>query len=159
MTAGDGSPFDVFVYGTLKRGHDNHERYCSGVRRIQPATTRGSLYDLPFGFPGLTVAPGCVLARGTDDYAADARRQREAEPPFPSGPGPTVFGELLSFDDPDERLPALDALEGYRPGEPSLYGRVLIPVRCAGRQLSAWAYALQRPAGTLLAGGHWPVQG
>lgn len=27
-----------------------------------------------------------------------------------------VYGELLTFDDPESRLPAIDRLEGFRPG-------------------------------------------
>jgi len=118
---------------------------------------RGRLYHLPFGFPGLVVERGSVYAVGTGDYAADARLQREASASEVFPDGGAVHGEVLRFDDPIERLPALDGLEGYRPGEASLYERVLIPMEVEGRLQLAWAYALARPAGTLLPLGRWPA--
>jgi gamma-glutamylcyclotransferase (GGCT)/AIG2-like uncharacterized protein YtfP len=51
-----------------------------------------------------------------------------------------VSGELLTFDDPESRLPAIDRLEGFRPGGSSLYRRVLVPVRANGAKLPAWLY-------------------
>jgi hypothetical protein len=51
-----------------------------------------------------------------------------------------MYGELLTFDDPETRLPAIDRLEGFHPGGPSLYKRVLVPVCIDGRLLSAWLY-------------------
>ena len=47
----------IFFYGTLKRGHANHDRYCQGAASVEDASVRGSLFDLPFGFPALVV-PG-----------------------------------------------------------------------------------------------------
>ncbi len=35
-------------------------------------------------------------------------------------------GEILAFDDPKNRLPAIDRLEGLHPGGRSLYLRVLV---------------------------------
>ncbi len=43
-----------------------------------------------------------------------------------------VYGELLTFDDPESRLPAIDRLEGFRPGASSLYRRVLVLVAVNG---------------------------
>jgi len=40
-----------------------------------------------------------------------------------------VYEELLTFDDPEDRLPAIDRLEGFHPGGPCLYRRVLVPVQ------------------------------
>ncbi|KUK57266.1 MAG: AIG2 family protein, partial [Synergistales bacterium 53_16] len=57
----------------------------------------------------------------------------------PWGP---VYGELLTFDDPENRLPAIDRLEGFHPGGPCLYRRVLVPVRANGTGLPAWLYAV-----------------
>ncbi len=68
-----------------------------------------------------------------------------------------MHGELFTFEDP-ERLVAFDALEGYAPGEDSLYERVLIPVHAVrGETLLAWAYELKRPAGAYLPDGSWPA--
>ena len=57
----------------------------------------------------------------------------------PWGP---VFGELLTFDDPVIRLPAIDRLEGFHPGGPCLYRRVLVPILVNGAVLPAWLYAV-----------------
>ena len=51
-----------------------------------------------------------------------------------------VFGELLTFDNPETRLPAIDRLEGFRPGGSSLYRRVLVPVQADGAVCPVWLY-------------------
>ena len=51
-----------------------------------------------------------------------------------------VHGELQTFDDPADRLAAIDALEGFHPGAPSLYLRVLLPVRRNAEYVAAWTY-------------------
>jgi gamma-glutamylcyclotransferase (GGCT)/AIG2-like uncharacterized protein YtfP len=136
----------LFVYGTLKKGHSNHDHFCRGVLDVREATARGRLYDLPFGFPALVVPKEDVRAEGTSDYPTDA---------WESGPSPglcipkahpgwdVIHGEILTFGDPGERLPSPDGLEGYRPEEPSLYRRILIPAipSEAKRAVLAWAYA------------------
>ena len=152
----------LFVYGTLKRGHSNHDRFCRGVLDVREATARGRLYDLPFGFPALVVPKEDVRAEGRSDYSADARE---------SGPSPDAYipkaslgwdvihGEILTFGDPEERLPSVDGLEGYRPGEPSLYRRILIPTAPSGtkRAVLAWTYAVGSASGVHLPGGRWPA--
>ena len=55
----------MFFYGTLKRGQSNHDRFCRAALRVEPATTLGRLYELPFGFPGLRVYGRDVRAVGT----------------------------------------------------------------------------------------------
>jgi gamma-glutamylcyclotransferase (GGCT)/AIG2-like uncharacterized protein YtfP len=149
----------MFFYGTLKRGQSNHDRFCRRAVRIEPATTLGHLYELPFGFPGLRVNQRDVRAIGTTDYLADAEKQREAPPATPARTPAwdLVHGELFTFQDPERRLIAFDALEGYTPGENSLYQRVLVPVQAGGETLLAWAYELKRPAGVYLPGGSWPA--
>ncbi|MGI8912146.1 MAG: gamma-glutamylcyclotransferase family protein [Rubrobacteraceae bacterium] len=148
---------DVFVYGTLTRGERNHDRFCRGALRIREATIHGRLYDLPFGFPALVAPDESVLAVGTLDYAADAERQRSTVPEMIPAQGDIVHGELLTFDDPLTRLPALDGLEGFRPGEESLYRRVLIRARAEGETTAVWAYVVERPSGEYLPGGRWPA--
>ena len=153
------SRFDLFVYGTLKRGQRNHDRFCNGVLAVQEATVLGRLYDLPLGFPALAVPRENVIGTGTMDYPADAERQRRVPANLEALPGwDTVHGELLSFDDPEERLPALDGLEGFRPGEQSFYTRVLIPATLleTGTTVSVWAYAAEPESGAYLSGGCWP---
>jgi gamma-glutamylcyclotransferase (GGCT)/AIG2-like uncharacterized protein YtfP len=152
----------VFVYGTLKRGFDNHVRLCRGVARVEAATVRGRLYEFPFGFPALVVPEEDILARGTTDYSADAEMQHDARAVAPATPGEgwdTVRGELLTFGDPETRLPALDALEGFRPGETSLYSRVLLPIRAPGGETTpAWTYAMPGARGAYLPDGRWPAR-
>ena len=63
-----------------------------------------------------------------------------AEKPHTGRLGPRVRGKLLTFDDPESRLPAIDRLEGFHPGEWSLYSRVLVPVHARERIVLAWLY-------------------
>lgn len=151
----------MFVYGTLKRGEINHDRYCRGVVGIEPATTLGRLYALPYGFPGLCVDETGIEATGTSDHLADAELQYDT-PPIPAATRATsldtVHGELLTFDNPEASLPEFDALEGYAPGENSFYRRALYPVDVvAGERVLAWLYQIPRPTGEYLPGGRWPV--
>lgn len=141
----------VFVYGTLKRGMWNHERFCAGAISIEDAVVRGRLYEMDCGLPVLQVPEADILAHGTADPCADVAAQARfeaemAQRPDPRAKGRTrrgwglVRGELMTFDDPEERLPRLDRLEGYRPGGSSLYNRVLVPVFSDGAPAAAWAY-------------------
>jgi gamma-glutamylcyclotransferase (GGCT)/AIG2-like uncharacterized protein YtfP len=153
----------LFFYGTLKRGHANHDRYCRGALGVEEATLRGELYDLPFGFPALVVPEEDVCATGSADPTRDASEQQRLNDIGVHGhDGPRVYGELFTFDDPEARLPALDRLEGFDPnGGPNLYRRVLVPVETAGRapgraHIAAWVYAIEKPSGVYLPGGRWP---
>ena len=65
----------LFVYGTLKRGCWNHERFCRGVLSVEEAVVRGRLYELPSGIPVLEVPEADVLAHGTADPLADVATQ------------------------------------------------------------------------------------
>ena len=152
---------NVFVYGTLKRGQRNHGRLCDGLVTAREATVRGRLYDLPYGYPALVVPEEDIFATGTTDYPADAERGRAAEAGpqgAPSGWG-TVYGEIFGFDDPEERLPALDDLEGFHPDEESFYRRVLIPATPTptGTTVLVWAYAIESESGVYLPDGRWPA--
>ncbi len=140
----------LFVYGTLKSGFPNHDRFCRNAIDIQPATVRGRLYDLG-AYPALEVPEESILAHGTADPLADAATQARfeaemAQPRDPRAKGPTrrewglVHGELMAFEDPEERLPRLDRLEGFRPSGQSLYRRVLVPVFTGDEPAPAWAY-------------------
>jgi len=123
----------VFVYGTLKRGQPNHDRFCAHAIDIQPATVVGRLYHLRAGFPALEIPEEAILAVGTPDPLADARTQahwqarlRDGIPPPPTTadvswpdhlvpPDDTwqrVHGELITFPDATRDLPPLDRLEG-----------------------------------------------
>lgn len=153
----------VFVYGTLKRGLHNHDRFCGGYLQVEEATLCGRLYDLPAGFPALVVPGASVAARGGADPAGDAALQARLNAASPRTPPPaegwdTVRGEYFVFGDPAWRLPVLDLLEGFVPGETSLYQRVLVPVGlpARGTGLFAWAYTRRTEEGAYLPGGQWP---
>lgn len=149
----------MFFYGTLKRGGRYHA-YCRGGLMTSEARIQGLLYDLPQGYPAIVVPEETVLAVGTDDPLADARGANGLTRPDLAEPGiPPVYGELYTFDDPEERLPRLDVLEDFSPNNPSSpYRRVLVPVRPDGGGVTlAWAYAARRPRGTHLPGGRWPA--
>ncbi|MDP9426651.1 MAG: gamma-glutamylcyclotransferase [Actinomycetota bacterium] len=151
----------LFVYGTLKRGERNHNRFCRGFASAEKATVRGRLYDLPFGFPALVVPVQDVHTAGSDNYLADARLSHEAEtsPTEDLSGWDVVHGELMTFDDPERRLPEIDGLEGFRPGEQGLYTRVLIAVTLpgGGKTVLAWAYSVEQGSGVRLPGGSWPA--
>lgn len=60
----------LFVYGTLMTG-GGREAMLRGLRR-EPATARGTLYDLPAGYPALAPGDGAVYGEVVYDVA-DAR--------------------------------------------------------------------------------------
>ncbi len=150
-------PFDMFFYGTLKRGRRNHH-YCGGALQVREATVEGTLYDLPEGYPALVVPGQNILDVGTADPLRDAEARR-VPGQLPAPEGPVVFGELYVFDDPENRLPAIDHLEGFVTGDPaSPYRRVLIPARTDdGATVLAWAYVVREARGMHLPGGRWPA--
>ena len=138
----------IFVYGTLKRGGRFHDAFCRGAVAIEPATVRGRVRMLPAGYPMLEVPPAARLADGTADPLADAATQARLDPlaavAIDDDGWPEIAGELMTFDDPASRLPPIDALEDFRPGEPhaaSLYRRTLAAVRREdGTTVAAWLY-------------------
>jgi gamma-glutamylcyclotransferase (GGCT)/AIG2-like uncharacterized protein YtfP len=142
----------IFVYGTLKRGFWNHDRFCRGVLDIREAEVRGRLYEMHSGIPVLQIPDRDVLAHGSPDPLADVATQARLSEQLASYPVPAlqsatagdwgrVYGELLTFDDPETRLPAIDRLEGFRPGGSSLYKRVLVPVCIEhAMALPCWLY-------------------
>jgi gamma-glutamylcyclotransferase (GGCT)/AIG2-like uncharacterized protein YtfP len=112
-------PLYLFVYGTLKPGEVNFDRYCATARSAQAAWVQGRLYALPLGYPG--------LVWGGADRAS---------------------GVLLTFDD-SAGLAAIDELEDYspdRPPERNEYQRLWLPVfgdPVAGLPIgSAWVYGM-----------------
>jgi gamma-glutamylcyclotransferase (GGCT)/AIG2-like uncharacterized protein YtfP len=149
----------MFFYGTLKRGQRNHDLYCGGASRVEEATVRGELYDLPFGYPALVVPEESIHAVGTADPTRDVEeQQRLGRDQVPPAVGSLVLGELFAFDDAESRLPPIDRLEGYDPADPSSqYRRVLLPVETSeGSGVMAWAYVVREPSGVYLPGGRWP---
>ncbi|MUG99041.1 gamma-glutamylcyclotransferase [Scytonema sp. UIC 10036] len=117
----------VFVYGTLKPGEDNYDRYCAGkVVDATSAIAKGKLFALPMGYPAMV-----------------------------SGDG-SVRGYLLSFAD-SKVLTDLDELEDYHPARDeseNLYLRQQIEVQdLQGDSLGwAWVYIMTEELATQLGG-------
>ncbi len=143
------SELRVFVYGTLKKGFSNHDAYCAGVLRISPAWLYGRLFKLSPEIPVMTVPEESILAVGTAVAADDIEIQqmlksglrvqtREASDGLA---WKKIRGELLLFEDPESRLPLLDGLENFCPGDISTYLRVLAPINLpGGLRTTAWTY-------------------
>ena len=142
----------LFVYGTLKRGYWNHDHFCQGVLAVEEAVVTGRLYQFSSGIPILQVPEEHILAHGTLDPLADLATQERftqhlAQHPHllpqdaPLGDWGRVSGELLTFSDPESRLPAVDRLEGFNPGGHCIYRRVLVQAIGPGGQIPAWLYA------------------
>ncbi|HEY9596954.1 MAG TPA: gamma-glutamylcyclotransferase [Cyanophyceae cyanobacterium] len=127
----------VFVYGTLKPGEINYQRYCVGkVVEAQEAIAYGQLFDLSLGYPAMTL-----------------------------GENP-VQGCLLTFADP-AILSALDELEDYNPHraleENEYYRQQIETYNLAGQSLGmAWVYLMtpeqvQHLDGVLITSGCWGI--
>ena len=151
----------LFVYGTLKKGFWNFDRFCTRAVSIEPATTWGRLYQLPAGFPALEVPESSILATGTADPLADTRTQNAIQLPEnamtrPEGDWDLIHGELVTFSDPQRDLPPIDQLEGFRPGGHSMYQRVMVAVLSGRTSITAWTYRMPRiDTGSRLGSGVW----
>jgi gamma-glutamylcyclotransferase (GGCT)/AIG2-like uncharacterized protein YtfP len=112
----------VFVYGTLKPGQVNFDRYCGGDRTLAsplPAQVRGKLFALSLGYPAMTLGESWVK------------------------------GYLLELADATI-LTALDGLEDYQPHRAEAqneYQRKEVEIFGAeGRSLGlAWTYFMTLP--------------
>jgi gamma-glutamylcyclotransferase (GGCT)/AIG2-like uncharacterized protein YtfP len=129
------SNLKVFVYGTLKPGEYNYQRYCEGkVVEEKRAIAFGQLFNLPLGYPAMTL-----------------------------GESP-VQGFVLTFSNP-AFLDVLDELEDYNPHrtpEENEYIRQQIETyNLSGQSLGlAWVYLMtveqvQRFGGVLMPSGWW----
>jgi len=65
----------LFVYGTLKCGFWNHDRFCRGVLTVEEAVVRGRLFETSSGIPVLQVPEEDILAVGTTNPLADVATQ------------------------------------------------------------------------------------
>ncbi len=143
----------LFVYGTLKRGFPNHDRFCRNAIAIQPATVWGRLYDLG-AYPALEVPETSILAHGTADPRADAATQARLNAHMPQhaantpplGDWDRIYGECITLPNPAQNLPPIDYLEGFRPGRPSLYQRVLLAAHCQTTVLLCWIFRVTQVA-------------
>ncbi len=148
------------VYGTLKSQYGNHRRFCGNAIKIEPVMLCGKLYNLPAGFPALQVPKENILAHRSNSIIADAQAQQEiskGKVEFSICEGwHRVFGELITFANPERDLPPIDRLEGVAIG---FYDRVLVPAQKEyGTVISAWVYIMHKlPAGAqFLPTGIWP---
>jgi gamma-glutamylcyclotransferase (GGCT)/AIG2-like uncharacterized protein YtfP len=112
----------VFFYGTLMNGFDrrNRARVDRQLKWIGRGSIEAALFDIG-------IYPAAVPA-------ADSQ----------------VWGELYEMLDARQVLPALDQIEGYRPGKPdaSLYVRTRTSVTLdSGTIIGAWAYFYNAPLG------------
>jgi gamma-glutamylcyclotransferase (GGCT)/AIG2-like uncharacterized protein YtfP len=125
----------VFVYGTLKPGQVNFERYCGGDRTLTSplvAQVQGKLFELSLGYPGMTLGEMWVK------------------------------GYLLELAD-ESILAALDGLEDYQPHRAEAqneYQRREVEVfEAEGRSLGlAWTYFMM-PQKVEQYGGKWIANG
>lgn len=127
---------NVFVYGTLKPGEANYDRYCANtVLYAKEAIAYGYLFSLPLGYPAMTI-----------------------------GDLP-VYGFLLEFAELSV-LDQLDDLEGYDPNRTvdqwhqNEYWRVRQTVFTPDRQPlgDVWMYQM-KPEQVKQLGGIWLPQG
>ncbi len=151
----------IFVYGTLKQGYCNHQRFCKTAVSIEPAWVFGRLYHLRAGYPGLEVPETSILARGTRTPLADERVQNtmlvsSSAMDKPDGDWDKIHGELITFAEPELDLPPIDRLEGFNPGGWCLYERVLVAADVDGTPLPVWVYDYkQELVGRRVYSGSW----
>jgi len=135
----------LFVYGTLKKGFWNFDRFCTRAISIELATTWGRLYHLPAGFPALEVPESSIMATGTADPLADTQTQNTIQLPKnainrPEGDWDLVHGELMTFANPGFDLPPIDRLEAFDPNGRCVYTRVLVAVESNDLIRPIWLY-------------------
>ncbi len=145
--------FRLFVYGTLKQGFVNHERFFPGGAESRPACVPGVLFDTPWNHPVARIPSNCILAYGSSSVCADLAVQcqfrswvdpnaavKSTDSPYFSGQ--ILQGEILILDDPDRDLPKLDAFEEYTPGSSSSrFQRILVWTLWGDLWIAAWMYA------------------
>ncbi|WP_406126814.1 gamma-glutamylcyclotransferase family protein [Streptomyces sp. NBC_00989] len=141
--AAPSTPLPFFVYGTLRPGEPNHDRFLRGRTDSEERARlhAAALYDGP-GYPYAVEVPGSVIV----GELVTAR--------------PEAYPQLLR---------ELDRLEDYAPGDPhNLYERVERQVTrdADGTAVRAWVYlaapavtARLRTHGKLIEGGDWINRG
>jgi len=80
----------IFVYGILKRGFWNHDRFCRGVLDIREAEVRGRLSEMHSGILVLQVSDEDILAYDTSDVWADVATQARLSEQPAHNPVPTL---------------------------------------------------------------------
>ncbi|MCU0568775.1 MAG: gamma-glutamylcyclotransferase [Oculatellaceae cyanobacterium Prado106] len=128
----------LFVYGTLKPGEANYDRYCATqVVEVCEAIARGQLFALPMGYPAMTPGENWVLG-----YRL-------------------TFPDWSLLDDLDE----LEDYSPYREATENEYYRTKIETFSPDSQSlgKAWAYLMdlekaKRFGGVLLPKGQWTAK-
>lgn len=133
----------LFLYGTLRPEASHHHLVAPWVIDSVPARIWGRLYQVAAGYPSVEIPEEGILAVGTaqaeKDVLTESRFAVPAGPP-PSGDWGWVFGDVVTLSEPAASLPPLDDYEGYHPGRPSLYRRVLAPIMVEEERGLAWVY-------------------
>ena len=110
-------PLPIFVYGTLQRGQCRERCWPRPPLRVEPATTRGRLYDL---------GPYPAMVPGDDWIRGELWHLRPEDVPL--------------------TLETLDAVEGCVEGTGDQYRRVVIECRDQnGATHRAYAYHFAQP--------------
>ena len=125
----------IFVYGTLKPGEINYQHYCAGVAiAATRAYTWGKLYNLPIGYPAMTLGNS------------------------------KVEGFLLTFADPAilDRLDELEDYDPMRsPLENEYHRQKIMVYKTSGESIGeAWSYVMtfekvRQLRGVFLPSGCW----
>ena len=130
------SKLKLFVYGSLKRYEFNWHVIADGVKSCRPAWLTGSMFLRHDGYPALVTQEN-EPRLGSREYAADLALSLSAAG---TADGPRVYGELLELNPGALWIERLDQFEGYFPGAPSEYLRMLVAVRVEEGWESAWTY-------------------
>lgn len=113
------NPF-IFVYGTLKRGHENPvaQHFHSHAAWIGEGKFSGVIKDLG-EYPGAIFDPSAMSF---------------------------VHGEIFKMNDPFSLLKVLDQYEGIGPDflQPHEYIRTTCPVTMDGKTIDCWVYLFNR---------------
>jgi gamma-glutamylcyclotransferase (GGCT)/AIG2-like uncharacterized protein YtfP len=128
-------PLRVFVYGTLKPGGVGYRQFLQQYSvQATPAQTRGRLYDLPAGYPAMTLGDGWV--QGV----------------LLTIPEPSLLAKLDNYEDyHPERA---DAENLYYRAEIEVFGTGTSPLSLG----LSWVYLMQ-PSGVEDLGGRWLENG
>jgi gamma-glutamylcyclotransferase (GGCT)/AIG2-like uncharacterized protein YtfP len=121
----------LFVYGTLKRGGENHPKLAvHRVRFVGEGRIRGRLYRIK-GQPYPGAVPGTSRAY--------------------------IHGEVYELSNREKVLTELDQFEGTDEG---LFVRKLVDVWVGSEKFKAWVYFYARPKErtSIIPGGCFPVQ-
>jgi gamma-glutamylcyclotransferase (GGCT)/AIG2-like uncharacterized protein YtfP len=108
-------PTSIFVYGTLMRGRSRERCWPHAPLAVEPATARGTLYDL---------GPYPAMIAGSDLVAGELW---------------SIAPEHI-----DETLRVLDAVEGYAGRDSDLYRRVVFDCEVSEGVMQAWMYHYAR---------------